>query len=374
MSGKSDSNIQNRLSTLKQKQDKWMKERNIALTANQHKSSPRTTSISKLNTPNTQKTPSNNSVKKKTSQTLSWTNSPGGSTSEFVVRRNSGRLTNRSTASTKSNKNTPLTANSNKNATKSSKLENTDRRKTPIKDDSASYHDDSISSEDESVDLSAKINKYLSTSEVHGQSIKNDIYNVNSIPNQRTSSPETLSSHLCALCQNHMLSTQHAPHLVIPCAHSFCYSCVNQEKYCPTCRVNIMSVQKNVALHEIIKQYEKQKQAKLEERRKVEIKKYFDEYNSIETRVDLMKGKGAFSTCVCVCVCVCLCVRPFTVKTSPVWISLTVWEQINDVVLKTFHSVQPPFCRGGLSLQPNFQKGGLDRTSTFRGGLLGKRG
>ena len=68
-----------------------------------------------------------------------------------------------------------------------------------------------------------------------------------------------------------------------------------------------MSVQKNVALHEIIKQYEKQKQAKLEERRKVEIKKYFDEYNSIETRVDLMKGKGAFSTCVCVCVCVFVC-------------------------------------------------------------------
>ena len=44
---------------------------------------------------------------------------------------------------------------------------------------------------------------------------------------------------------------------------------------------------------EIIKQYEKQKQVKLEEKRKVEMKKYFDEYNSIETRVDLMKGKGA---------------------------------------------------------------------------------
>ena len=44
--------------------------------------------------------------------------------------------------------------------------------------------------------------------------------------------------------------------------------------------------------------------------------------------------------CVCVCVCVCgwLCVRPFTVKSSSVWISWTASEQINEVVLKTFVS------------------------------------
>ena len=46
--------------------------------------------------------------------------------------------------------------------------------------------------------------------------------------------------------------------------------------------------------------------------------------------------------CVCVCVCVrvsvCVCVRPFAVKASSVWISQTVREQINDIVLKKFIS------------------------------------
>ena len=47
--------------------------------------------------------------------------------------------------------------------------------------------------------------------------------------------------------------------------------------------------------------------------------------------------------CVCVCVCVyvcvvCVCVRPFAVKASSVWISQTIREQINDVLLKKFIS------------------------------------
>ena len=42
--------------------------------------------------------------------------------------------------------------------------------------------------------------------------------------------------------------------------------------------------------------------------------------------------------CVSVCVCVCVCLRPFTVKTSSVWISWNVREQINNVVLKMFLS------------------------------------
>ena len=46
--------------------------------------------------------------------------------------------------------------------------------------------------------------------------------------------------------------------------------------------------------------------------------------------------------CVCMCVCVrvsvCVCVRPFAVKASSVWISQTVREQINDIVLKKFIS------------------------------------
>ena len=36
--------------------------------------------------------------------------------------------------------------------------------------------------------------------------------------------------------------------------------------------------------------------------------------------------------------CVCVCVRPFTVKTSSVWINWNAREQINDAVLKTFLS------------------------------------
>ena len=43
--------------------------------------------------------------------------------------------------------------------------------------------------------------------------------------------------------------------------------------------------------------------------------------------------------CVCVFMCVwCVCVRPFAVKASSVWISQTVREQINDVLLKKFIS------------------------------------
>ena len=42
--------------------------------------------------------------------------------------------------------------------------------------------------------------------------------------------------------------------------------------------------------------------------------------------------------CVCVRVSVCVCVHPFAVKASSVWISQTVREQINDIVLKKFIS------------------------------------
>ena len=42
--------------------------------------------------------------------------------------------------------------------------------------------------------------------------------------------------------------------------------------------------------------------------------------------------------CVCVCVCACLYIRPFTVKTSSVWISWNTSKQINDVMLKMFLS------------------------------------
>ena len=41
---------------------------------------------------------------------------------------------------------------------------------------------------------------------------------------------------------------------------------------------------------------------------------------------------------VCVCVCVCVCLRPYTVKTSSVWIWWDSREQINDVMLKTLYS------------------------------------
>ena len=42
--------------------------------------------------------------------------------------------------------------------------------------------------------------------------------------------------------------------------------------------------------------------------------------------------------CGCVCVCVCVCLRPFSVKTSSVWVSWNAREQVNDIVLKTFLS------------------------------------
>ena len=42
--------------------------------------------------------------------------------------------------------------------------------------------------------------------------------------------------------------------------------------------------------------------------------------------------------CVGVGVCVCVCLRPFSVKTSSVWVSWNAREQVNDIVLKTFLS------------------------------------
>ena len=59
----------------------------------------------------------------------------------------------------------------------------------------------------------------------------------------------------------------------------------------------------------------------------------------------LLKRNDAFLmllntfVCVCMCMCVCVCVsRTFTVKTSSVWNSWNVREQINHVALKTFLS------------------------------------
>ena len=54
-------------------------------------------------------------------------------------------------------------------------------------------------------------------------------------------------------------------------------------------------------------------------------------YNVILKRNDVWLMP--LNTCVCVCVS-----RTFTVKTSSIWSSWNVREQINDVVLKTFLS------------------------------------
>ena len=55
-----------------------------------------------------------------------------------------------------------------------------------------------------------------------------------------------MAMHVCKLCKKLVIGERHLPHIVYPCGHSFCFTCIAGEKYCPRCNCSIFFKKRNV--------------------------------------------------------------------------------------------------------------------------------
>ena len=99
-----------------------------------------------------------------------------------------------------------------------------------------------------------------------------------------------MAKHVCKLCKQLMIGDHQVPHMVYPCGHSFCFTCIAGEKYCPRCNCSISSIEQNETLLKLIKLCETQKEQEKFKRKEEEARKYIGEYKSLKTRTDAMKG------------------------------------------------------------------------------------
>ncbi|XP_055871798.1 uncharacterized protein LOC106078670 isoform X3 [Biomphalaria glabrata] len=74
---------------------------------------------------------------------------------------------------------------------------------------------------------------------------------------EKTTSTEKtgLASHSCFVCKNLMISSQHVPMMVIPCGHTLCKTCSEKRNSCPSCDCPIKSLTINIMLQQVIQEY-----------------------------------------------------------------------------------------------------------------------
>ena len=64
---------------------------------------------------------------------------------------------------------------------------------------------------------------------------------------------------------SHGKTFTNAPQVMFPCGHSFCLTCICNKNVCPTCNVDIVSVEQNDTMLKVIAMFQERKR-KEEER------------------------------------------------------------------------------------------------------------
>lgn len=265
---------------LKKSQTQWMQERNLSLaTAPKTRTQNYTRSAEKPN--------------KK--QPMMWS---GSSNEEFVVRRPLS-----SSRSMQSNRSSISSIGPTPHSKTPSLSKDKQVIKTPSKQNkqNTTHISDSEEEDDElnsSLNLSNKIESFLSTLETSGSNSKsfnnnNTLYQTANEESINSESSEYLSNHYCVSCKNLMVGKQHCPQIVFPCGHSFCSSCLERCQKCLNCGVEISAIQSNTALQTVIQHYIEQKKKKIEEKKTQKLNNCKMEMENVETRIITMKSEAS---------------------------------------------------------------------------------
>lgn len=104
-----------------------------------------------------------------------------------------------------------------------------------------------------------------------------------------------IASHSCPLCEKLMTGPRHTPMAAIPCGHTYCQTCLQDCKKCPTCQTVVKSTAVNTVMQQIITDFkvhkEKERLQKLEE----QTRQYVEEYQSLALRCNTLNGKNTDS-------------------------------------------------------------------------------
>ena len=100
-----------------------------------------------------------------------------------------------------------------------------------------------------------------------------------------------IASHLCPLCEKHMTGPKHTPMAAIPCGHTYCKTCIDDFKKCPTCHTVVRSAAVNTVIQGIIKDFKDQKDGYSVQKMEEQTRQYVDEYQSLVLRCNALNGK-----------------------------------------------------------------------------------
>lgn len=110
---------------------------------------------------------------------------------------------------------------------------------------------------------------------------------------QRTNedSEPGIASHFCPLCEKLMTGSRHTPIAAIPCGHTFCKTCLNECKKCPTCQTVVRSTAVNTVMQGIIADFKEQKERERLQKLEEQTRQYVEEYQSLDLRCNALNSK-----------------------------------------------------------------------------------
>lgn len=295
--------IEKKLSSLKEKQDKWMQERTSAKSTKANpKKGPVHSSLKEYDTStiSVRQKPVEKEVKKP--DAIVWTTGNSNEYNGFVVRNGTGKSSSRqSSARTPSSKKTynhsSLRGQSSRATSATSERFLKRTNKGPDQDlsdkECEEGDDDSLSESfsrqfcNNKVDYDFKNynettrqdNRNTPSGRAKGEKIK-----------QSEANKDFMENHYCSTCNYLMVDDKHVPKMVFPCGHTFCSDCITGKKSCLSCQCEIISTQENDSLYSIIRMFKRKLEKEDLEKKEKQLRKYFDEYNNLSTRIDLMKG------------------------------------------------------------------------------------
>ena len=108
----------------------------------------------------------------------------------------------------------------------------------------------------------------------------------------REDSESGIASHSCPLCEKLMTGVRHTPMAAIPCGHTYCQTCLQDCKKCPTCQTVVKSTAVNTVMQQIIKDFKVQKEKERLQKLEEQTRQYVEEYQSLALRCNTLNGKN----------------------------------------------------------------------------------
>lgn len=105
------------------------------------------------------------------------------------------------------------------------------------------------------------------------------------------SSESGIASHSCPLCEKLMTGPRHTPMAAIPCGHTYCQTCLQDCKKCPTCQTVVKSTAVNTVMQQIITDFKVQKEKERLQKLEEQTRQYVEEYQSLALRCNALNGK-----------------------------------------------------------------------------------